>query len=380
MPDIRFQIAVNRELDNDLTADAAEIEVQQTIEGPTTFRVRFAVDICGADMRLLEDERLQPSDPDTEITVLAILNGVTYVLSHGVIAERQVSLAPGGPGSYLEIRGKDRRVVMDREQRNASHSGTAADIVTPILSRYGFEADVADTPIEYDENSTTLNQTETDLAFVDQLAGRSDVRFWIDWSAENGLAGFEVTETAHFKPSPPRSSLPGPLGGLSIPILAPDSPPELRLNSGDGCANVASFEVSSNAEAPTGSGPIERVAPDTGEVDETETPAATTEPLGSAASGSQARTRRVVSAGSAQEAQLRTQAALNDASWTVQATAETSVHALNGILAAHQTVRVSGGGSLNSGNYFIKSVTHAIDASDHKMRLELMRNGLGAAS
>ncbi len=379
MPDIRFQIAVDREPDNDLTADAAEIEVQQTIEGPTTFRVRFAIDICGADMRLLDDERLQPSDPDTEITVMAILDGATTVLAHGVIAERQVSLAPGGPGSYLEICGQDRRVVMDREQRNEAHSGTAADIVTPILTRYGFDADVADTPIEYDENTTTVNQTESDLAFVDQLAGRSDSRFWIDWSAENGLAGFDVTETAHFKPSPARSSSPSPLG-VSIPLLAFDSPPELRLNSGDGCSNVSSFEVSSNAEAPTGSGPIERVAPDTGEVNETETPATTTEPLGEPPPATQTRTRRVVSAGSAQEAQLRTQAALNDASWTVQVTAETSVHALNGILAAHQTVKVTGAGELNSGDFFIKSVTHAIDASDHKMRLELMRNALGTAS
>ncbi len=382
MPDIRFQIAVNRELDNDLTADAAEIEVQQTIEGPTTFRVRFAVDICGTDMRLLNDERLQPNDPDTEITVLATLGGVTHVLSHGVIVERQASMAPGGPGSYLEIRGQDRRIVMDREQRTESHSGTAADIVTPILSRYGFEPDVIDTPIEYDENSTTLNQTESDLAFVDQLAGRSDSRFWIDWTAENGFAGFEVTEKAHFKPSPPRSTAPGPFG-IPIPqLLAPDDPPELRLNSGDGCTNVSSFEVSSNAEAPTGSGPIQRVAPDTGDVDDTEVPSASTEPLGDEppAPPTQARTRRVVSAGSAQEAQLRTQAALNDASWNVQATAETSAHSLNAILFSHQTVRVTGGGSLNSGDYFIKSVTHSIDASDHKMRLELMRNGLGAAS
>ena len=281
-----------------MTADAAEIEVQQTIEGPTTFRVRFAVDICGADMRLLDDERLKPNDPDTELTVMAILNGVTHVLAHGVIAERQVSLAPGGPGSYLEVRGQDRRVVMDREQRTASHSGSAADIVTPILSRYGFETDVVNTPIEYDEDSTTLNQTETDLAFVDQLAGRSDSRFWIDWSAENGLAGFEVTETAHFKPSPPRSNA---LGGLlpSIPLLAPDSPPELKLSSGDGCSNVSSFEVSANAEAPTGSGPIERVAPDTGELDDTEVPESSTEPLGELPAPTQTRTRRVVSAGSA---------------------------------------------------------------------------------
>ena len=377
MPDIRFQIAVNRELDNDLTADAAEIEVRQTIEGPTTFRVRFTVDICGADISLLEDQRLNPGDPDTEITVLALLAGETHVLAHGIIVERQVSMAEGGPGSYLEIRGHDRRAVMDREERSEAHSGTSADIVTPILTRYGFEADVVDTPIEYDENTTTLNQTETDLAFVDKVAGRSDSRFWIDWEAENALTGFEVTETAHFKPSPAQPAS-NPLGFTPPLLLAPDDAPELRLNSGDGCSNVSSFEVSSNSEAPNQSGPIQRVASDSGEVDDTDVPGASTDPLGGEPPATQTRTRRVVSAGSAQEAQLRTQAALNDAAWNVQATAETSVHSLNGLLAAHQIVKVTGGGSLNSGDYFIKSVTHAIDASDHKMSLELMRNGLGA--
>jgi hypothetical protein len=379
MPDIRYQLAVNREIDNDLSAEAAEIEVTQSMEGPTTFRVRFAVDICGADMSLLDDERLNPGDPDTEITVLALLAGDTHVLSHGIIVERQASVVEGGPGSYLEIRGKDRRAVMDREQRCEAHSGTAADIVIPILERYGFSADVADTPIEYEENSNTLNQTESDLAFVDKVAGRSDVRFWIDWTASNGLTGFDIEEIAHFKPSPPRAAS-GPFGIPLPPLLAPEESSELRLNAGDGCSNVSSFEVTSNAEAPNQSGPVQRIAPDSGELDDTEVPEATSEPLGDALAATQPRTRRVVSAGSAAEAQLRTQAALNDASFNVKATAETSVHALNSVLSAHQLVTITGAGSINSGKYFVSSITHAIDASDHKMRLELIRNGTGAGA
>ena len=379
MPDIRYQLAVNREIDNDLSVEAAEIEVQQTMEGATTFRVRFAMDICGEDMSLLDDERLNPGDPDTEITVLALLAGDTHVLSHGIIVERQANVVEGGPGSYLEIRGQDRRAVMDREQRCEAHSGTSADIVMPIFERYGFSADVADTPIEYEENTNTLNQTESDLAFVDKIAGRSDVRFWIDWTASSGLSGFDIEEIAHFKPSPPRPAS-GPFGISLPPLLAPEKTSELRLNAGDGCSNVSSFEVTSNAEAPNQSGPVQRIAPDSGELDDTEVPEATSEPLGDAPAAAQPRTRRVVSAGSAEEAQLRTQAALNDASFNVKATAETSVHALDSVLSAHQLVTVTGAGSINSGQYFISSITHTIDASDHKMRLELIRNGTGTGA
>lgn len=379
MPDIRYQIAVNRELDNDLTAEAAEIEVNQTIEGPTTFRIRFAVDICGADLSLLDDPRLTPGDPDTEITVLAILDGDPHVLSHGIISDRQAKIEEGGPGSYLEIRGSDRRAVMNRTDQTAAHSGTAADIVTPIFGRYGFTADVADTPIEYEENSNTLNQTETDLAFIDKIAGRSNVRFWIDWTAQTSIGGLTIEETAHFRPSPsqPETSP----GGLSLStLLAPNPVPTLRLNDGEGCSNVSNFEVSSNSETPNQSGPIQRVAPDTGEVDDSEVPGPVSDLLGAEPPDTQARARRIVSAGSVEEAQLRAQAALNDASFNIKATAETSVHALNDVLAAHQLVEVTGAGDLNSGTYFISGITHAIDPSDHKMRLEMMRNATGSAS
>jgi phage protein D len=266
---------------------------------------------------------------------------------------------------------------MDRVEKNEAHQGRASDIVKQILESYGFETDITDTEINYEEDGTTLNQTETDMAFVDKLAGRNGARFWIDWQASDGLAGFEITETAHFKPSPAQPAN-NPLGFAPPPILAPEAAAELRLNGVNGCSNVATFELQSNSEQPNQSGPIERVDADSGEVTETEAPEATTESLGEEPPApAQPRTRRMVTAGDAQEAQVRTQAALNDASWTVQATAETSVQALNAFVAPHQTVRVSGAGVLNSGDYFVKAVGHLIDSTAHKMRIELLRNALG---
>jgi hypothetical protein len=379
MRDIRYQIAVDRQPDSALSEEAAEIEVQQTIEGPTTFRVKFAIDICAGEFNLLDDARLNPRNPDTEITVTAYLNGESHVLAHGIITERKVSLAEGGSGSSLEIMCQDRRLVMNRVECTKAHQGRASDIVTQILERYGFETDVIDTEINYEENSTTLNQAETDLAFVDKLAGRNDARFWIDWEAGAGLTGFEITETAHFKPSPPRPAN-NPRGFAPPLLLAPAATAELKLNAGDGCSNVMSFELQSNAEAPNQSGLIERKDADSGEVTETETPEATTESLGEVRPApAQPRTRRLVTAGNAQEARVRTQAALNDASWSVQAVAETSVQALNAFVAPHQIVRVTGAGALNSGDYFVKAVTHTVDASNHKMRIELLRNALGGS-
>jgi hypothetical protein len=378
--DIRYQIAVDGEPDNALTEEAAEIEVQQTIEGPTTFRVKFAIDICRGELNLLDDPRLNPGDPDTRVTIVAHLNGESYVLAHGIITERKVNLAEGGPGSSLEIVCQDRRRVMDRKPYSKAHEGTAGQIAEQILRTYEFETDVTDTEIQYEEDKGTLNQAEeTDLAFVTKLAGRNGHRFWIDWEVGTGLTGFELTETAHFKPSPPQPQRNG-LGFVPPLLLAPEAAAELKLNAGDGCSNVASFELHTNAEAPNQSGPVRRVSSDDGEVAESSVPGPTTEQLGERPTAPpQARERRLVTAGDAQEARARSAAALNDASWAVQATAETSVQALNGFVAPHQIVTVSGAGALNSGDYFVKAVTHTVDSAAHKLRIELLRNAFGGA-
>jgi phage protein D len=375
--DIRYQIAVDRKPDTALSEEAAEIEVQQTIEGPTTFTIKFAIDICHGDYDLIDDARLTPG---TAITVTAYLKGESEVLAHGIISERKLNLVEGGAGSALEIKCQDRRLEMDREPKNKMHEGRASDVAKLILKQHKFVPDVSETEINYSEDKTTLNQAqESDLAFINKLAGRNGMRFWIDWKVANGQTGFELTETAHFKPSPPQSAN-KPSGLSPIKLLAPEGVAELKLNAGEGCSNVASFELHTNAEVPSQSGTISRVASDSGEMTQTQVSKPTTTALGSEASATgKTRTRQLVTAGDAQEAQVRTQAAINDASWSVQATAETSVQALNAFVAPHQVLRVSGAGQLNSGDYFVKAVTHTVNSAAHKMRIELLRNALGGS-
>ena len=374
--DVRFQIAINREPDPALTNDATEIEVVQSIDEPWTFRIRFAADVCDGDVPLLRDERLAPGEPDTEVSVLAVVGEETFCLIHGVITNRKDNLTEGGPGSSVEITGSDRRVVMDREQRVAHHEGKASEIVSKILSDYEFELDVEETTIDYSEDDHELAQRATDLEFVTRLAGQNDFYFWVDCDASSGPAGLDLTEIAHFKPSPPR---PEDSGLLSVArtSLAPDDPPVIKINTGDGCSNILMFERESNAEAPNQTGSIERVNADDAAVDDTDIPSPTTELLGDVTQPPQLRSRRLVTAGSVEEARIQNRAALNDASWSVSARAETSVFALGGIVKPHQVIEVTGSGGVIDGAYFVKAVTHSLDPADHKMRLELLRNASG---
>lgn len=376
MRDVRYQIAVGGRADAELGELAAEIEVQQSIDGPTTFRVRFGLEICGQDVELVDDPRLVPGTPDPELTLLAFLDDAPHVLAHGIITERQVSLAEGGSGSWLEVRGTDRRAVMNREERNEAHQGTAAEIAEGILQSYGFEVDTAPTSVRYEEDQHTLNQTETDLEFLEKLAGRNGVRLWLEWDAEGAGDRLRIVETACFKPSPPRPR-DNPLG-LSLPIrLAPEARPTLRMNAGDGCSNLKSFELGSNAEAPNQTGVIERVDAEEGGVQESEVSEPSDEPLGGDPPPGAPRSRRVVTAGSVEEARVRNAAAIDDAAWSITATAESSAHALGFVPVPHRIVEVAGGGRSISGEYFVKAVTHAIDPSNHGLKLELLRNRMG---
>jgi phage protein D len=266
---------------------------------------------------------------------------------------------------------------MDREQRVEHHAGKASEAVRKILDRYQFELDVEETSIEYREDDHLLAQVGSDLEFVTSLAGLNDFQFWLDFSLSGGglLGTPSITETAHFKPSPPREQ-DSPLGLLAA-IRAPDSSVTLRLNDGSGASNVFSFEFDSDSEVPNQSGALTRIDFDSAEESDTEISKPTTQPLGTQLQPSQTRSRRFVTAGSIEEAQIAHRAALNDASWSISARAETSVHALGGLVHAHDVIQLTGAGSVASGDYFVRSVTHHINPADHTLSIELLRNALG---
>src|SRR6185436_18671365 len=127
--DIRYQVAVDGVIDAELTGDLAEIEVTEAVRGETTFRIRFAIDICGPDLELLGDERLVPGK-DRTIAVLVSVDNDTSCLVNGIVTDRKADLKEGGPGSSLEITGRDRRVLMGRNaDEKPVNRGTVALIV-----------------------------------------------------------------------------------------------------------------------------------------------------------------------------------------------------------------------------------------------------------
>ncbi|HEY7375577.1 MAG TPA: hypothetical protein VIF57_25695 [Polyangia bacterium] len=371
MADFRYQILIDEQPDAELTSDLSEIEVTESVRGETTFRIRFAIDLGDTDFALLNDQRLIPG-VDRKLTVVASVDSVSSCLVHGVITDRKSDLKHGGDGSSLVVSGKDRRILMGRNgDQRGPLNGTVSLIVLPILTRYNFIPDIeqGDSTI-YSDLTNSLNQAHSDLELVNRLAAEQGYEFWVD--AEVGPGG-TVVETAHFRSSPPRNQ------GVtsSLQLIAPSDPKVLSMNTGTDRFSMLSFSSSRISEIPNKSGALSRINPDSGELERARVDGPSLDPLGTQAP-SPDNSRPIISAGDAQVAQRRQDAALIDASWVIRAKVETSVHALGTLVRPHDIITVQGTGSVDDGSYFVWSVTHHIDAADHRMHLELRRNAVGA--
>jgi hypothetical protein len=376
----------NKPLSEDLMRWVAEVRVEQDLSKPTAYAVRFEEDLCEGEPATLKANEVQPGE------VLSVIvqteDDKKICLVRGPVTKIKSSAVTGGPGSWLEVHGEDRRVEMDREAVQAAWEGKGSDIVESILGRYSFEADTCETEIVYDKKKKTLNQSGSDLKFVEDLARRNGFEFWITYDVEapGGLPGLGPSgswrsEPAHFKPSPPR-----PSGSpLSLPVsldslLASPDTPALRIHvPADECPNVTAFKLDVDVERATAAA-IVVLDEASGKVEESE--ASDKQPESDPGSLKLADikgvTRTIIQpgAGDAAEQQIEHEAVLTDEGWFVTATASTSSHMLPGVAAAHDIVKVEGIGLMHTGNYQVSKVTHVINFWGHLMDLMLRRNAL----
>jgi hypothetical protein len=129
----------------------------------------------------------------------------------------------GGPGSWYEVRGQDRRVEMSRVCARRAWIGRASEVAESILSSHAFTPQTQETARVYEEKTGTLNQRGSDLDFIRKLARANKRSFWISYECESGglnpLAASPDHRNCHFTSSPPRprarpSTLP------QIPLVA----------------------------------------------------------------------------------------------------------------------------------------------------------------
>lgn len=354
-------------LDNTLDGRVTEVRVEQYASEPASFSIRFADDILGGQPAVAGDEAVQPG---RIVTIVASTGEGLQCLVHGPIEQHKVRLQHGGSGSWVEVRGRDRRSELSRTCTTTVWTKTsAANVIRAILGSYGIGAEVpTDGPVA--AARLTFHQRDTDLGFIDELLQRFGLELWLDVRAKQTITGLRVEETAHIAcGSPPATT--GGSGGLAH--LA-SGPAVLRMNS-ESEPTITSLAIDvdvDRAGSAAGSGYNDR----TGRVERF---SVATPPPGSdtgLAALSDAEVC-VVGAGTVADLRLRSEARLREASWFVRATTSTTTDLVGRALAPHDAVTIAGAGRTHSGDYEIEDAVHVLTAASHLMDLTLRRNWLG---
>jgi hypothetical protein len=336
-------------------AQASVVEVLERMGEPTTFRMRYEVDIADNDLPLLREGKLGPG---SVIQVLSVTDGRADCLVKGPVHGQQIRLLHGGAGSYVDVLGTDTSVAMDREVKAKIWDAVRdSDVFREIVSQYAdLSADAEDTPATHAEAKHTLVQHDSDLRFVRRLARRNGCLFWLS-------ADPLGKQTAHFR----RPPLDG--GATAKLVINLDQP------------NLNGLDISWEVERPTSAIGWELDLGDKSAMDGavTHSPLKLLGDKGLADITGDTR-NALISApvDDAGDLKSRSEATLIEADFFVTVTGETTAQALGAVLHAHTTVELQGVGKRHSGPYFVSSVRHLVDATTHRMEFELLRNGWGS--
>ncbi len=211
---IRLTLLIGPELP--LPAPPTLIEALQSVEvthrddGPSGFQISFAL-TRGALLDVLDYTLLLSGllSPFNRVVIGVLVNGIPSLLIDGIITHREhkPDIEPGD--TLLTITGEDVSVMMDMEEKRASHPGLpdigiAAKLIAQY-AQYGLIPDLrppllSDVPFPQIRVPT---QQGTDLEMMRMLARRNGFVFYV----RPGPA--PLTNTAYFGP-PKRLDLPQP--------------------------------------------------------------------------------------------------------------------------------------------------------------------------
>jgi hypothetical protein len=359
-----------------------EARVEMELSNPTRFALRFEDDICEGQHEIADGRMVDKTFFKNSKLGLFVKrkDDALECLVFGPVTKIRSSSMLGGPGSWVEIHGEDRRAEMKRVGVRATYVGRASAAASSILTAYGFTPSTQDTLIQYDGQKKQLTQRGTDLAFIEDIARRNNMEFWIEYAAERAPVSdrIKLTETAKLRTSPPRAQ-PGDV--RQVPTLVPDAGLVLRLNPPrDKCPSINRFDTRIDFEKPTAaSGFVMSGDKDKEVVAQIVADAA---PVDSGKLVPVDGVKREVIAPpevSKEEAFLAQDAIVFEQSWFVEVDCSATLEQLDFLVRPHQIVEVANAGDALSGGYQVMEATHVVTSTDHFMDFTIRANGLGGA-
>lgn len=365
-----------------------EVRVEMELSKPTRFALRFEDDLCGGDYEIVS-QRQFTGDTLSQGTMIGIFATIgdsaspdvgRQCLVYGPITEIKSASAPGGTGSWTETHGEDRRIMMSHNGVSGNYVGLASDTVDQILQGYSFATKVQPTLIHYDGKARKLTQSGDDLSFIEGLARRNNMEFWLEYGVDDKT----IPETAHFYTSPERPMAESPTAQTvpQLPVLKPNTGRIIRVQMPPGqCGGgVTKFDAHIDFEKPTavqaftlsadGKKAAQQIVQNNESFDPQRPP-----PLFSGRTLLQTNPPP-----DDEEAYLAVETTVLDQSWFVTVDCSTTLHLANFLVRPHQILTVQNAGKILSGAYQVTKATHVINAADHFMDFTIRANGLGTAS
>jgi phage protein D len=349
-----FFIEIEGQEVSDLYPDLISLEVELDDELASMFRLYIAISLQpdGA-WAYLDDERLMVWK---QVTISAgfVENGVEELMA-GYITHVKPYFDPDPTQCTLEIWGMDGSVLMDREEKLKDWPNKKdSDIVSEILSLYGFTPEVQDTEVIHDEAVSTIIQRETDMQFLKRLALRNGFECFVD----------------------------GDTGYFGTPQVDATPQPVLAAHFG-GETNVNRFSIEVNALVPANVAMCQvdrlnkEVLEATAEASQ-QTALGDIDPAGLLAAGmdpGQVYVGMNATTGNPEMMAL-CQGLYHQAAWFVTGEGEITGNDYGHVLKPRGTVTIKGVGETHSGVYYVTHVTHAFTPEGYTQFFRVKRNAL----
>lgn len=365
-------------MDGDIMRWIVEARIEQELSKATTFAIRFEDDLCEGDPEVARRPELQSN---TVIGVFVRSRNKYVCLVHGPITRVRTASMVGGTGSWVEVQGQDRRIEMGRVGLQATWKGKASEAAAKLIGAYGFQADCEETRKAYSDDQNALNQRGTDLAFLEEIARKNNLEFWMTYDVGGTPDAFVVTPTVNVKSSPPRGASSSGMPSLpSPPILQPSGDLVIKVQPPTGdCATVTRFETHIDYERPNAARGFAQAASDGTTQQQDSSPSDATLGDGRAsivAVDGVKRTALAPTVTDPDEQYLAQETLLTENAWFVEVDCSSTLDLLGFAAEPHQIIDVQNAGPRLSGPYQVKKATHVINAADHFMDFKIRANGL----
>jgi hypothetical protein len=341
------------------------VEVTNTDAGRDGFQITFSVGRSGSadvlDYQLLSNPLLKPFN---RVIIMMAFGVVPKVLIDGVITHQQLNPSNEPGQSTLTVTGEDVSVMMDLEEKSATHKNQPANmIVTKIIlsyALYGLTPKVIppksmDIPIEVER---VPSQHGTDLSYILELAKVHDYVFYVEPTVVPGV------NTAYWGPSD--------RVGFPQRALSFNMGPETNVNSVDFQYNsLTPSVVQGSIQDPIMGMTIP--IPIFGSL----RPSLASQPA--SLSQPNVRSKQFRDSGlSTVQAFIKAQSEVDSSSDAVTVSGELDSMRYGDVLRARGIVGLRGVGYSYDGVYYVKSVTHRIKQGEYKQTFSLVREGLGS--